>query len=267
MLTISARSNYAAAKMAVVGLTETLALEGKKYNIGVNVLAPGAASRLTRTVWSEDMMVSLLQSPRTTNANCTDQEVMKPDWVVPLVGVLCSKDCQETGSIFEAAAGHFSKIRWERSRGWIGRPDETLTPDVVLRNHDQIVDFSNPEHPKSVADSLALLEKANTMPKNQPGQALSFKDKVVLVTGAGEGLGRAYARQFAQLGAKVMVNDVVGAQKVTNDIKAAGGEATAQQITVEDGAAVVKGVIDTYGRIDVVVNNAGILRDKVCLHL
>lgn len=52
------QSNYAAAKMALVGLTETLAAEGKKYGIGVNVLAPGAASRLTRTVWSEDMMVS-----------------------------------------------------------------------------------------------------------------------------------------------------------------------------------------------------------------
>lgn len=60
----SPRSNYAAAKMAIVGLTETLALEGKKYNITANVLAPGAASRLTRTVWSEEMMVQFPTSSR-----------------------------------------------------------------------------------------------------------------------------------------------------------------------------------------------------------
>jgi multifunctional beta-oxidation protein len=239
-------SNYAAAKMAVVGFSETLAKEGKKYNIHCNVLAPGAASRLTQTVWTPDMM-----------------EVMKPDWVVPIVGVLCHADCKESGSIFEAAAGHFSKIRWERSRGWWGYPDESLTADVVLKNHDKIVDFTGAEHPNNVADSLAMLEKAKTMPNNQPGEPLKFKDRVVLVTGGGDGLGRAYAIAFARLGAKVAVNDVKNAQKVTDEIKSQGGEAIALEMSVEDGAGVVKAVIDNFKRIDVVVNNAGILRDKV----
>lgn len=240
------QANYAAAKMALVGFSETLAMEGRKYGITCNVLAPGAASRLTQTVWSPDMM-----------------EVMKPDWVVPLVGVLCSADCKETGSIFEAAAGHFSKIRWERSRGWWGRPDETLTADVVLRNHAKIVDYTQAEHPSNVADSLAMLEKAKTMPANQPGQPLSFQDRVVLVTGGGDGLGRAYSVAFARLGAKVAVNDVKHAKKVADEIRGEGGEATALEMSVENGDAVVKAVIDRYGRIDVVVNNAGILRDKV----
>jgi multifunctional beta-oxidation protein len=234
--------------MAMVGFTETLAMEGKKYNITCNVLAPGAASRLTQTVWSPDMM-----------------EVMKPDWVVPLVGALCRPECKESGSVFEAAAGHFSKIRWERSRGFFGYPDETLTADVVLKNHAKIMDFDGAEHPIKVADSLAMLDKAKSMPKNQPGTPLDFKNRVVLVTGGGDGLGRAYALAFAKVGATVVVNDLKNAQKVADEIEAGGGQALAVEMSVEQGAEIVKTVMDQYGRLDVVVNNAGILRDKVSL--
>lgn len=192
---------------------------------------------------------------------------MKPDWVVPLVGALTHNSNNENGSIFEAAAGHFSKIRWERSRGWFGYPDEqTLSADLIIANHDKIVDYTDAEHPKSVANSLDMLEKAKSMSKTERSAGkVEFKGKVVLVTGAGEGLGRAYARWFARLGAKVVVNDVVGAKEVVEGIKKAGGEAVASTTSVEDGTKVVKDVIDAYGRIDVVVNNAGILRDKVSL--
>jgi multifunctional beta-oxidation protein len=244
------QANYAAAKMALVGLGFTLALEGRRYGIGVNVIAPGAATRLTRTVWSEEIM-----------------SAMGPEWVVPLVGVLCHGSCGVNGGIFEAAAGHFGMIRWERSRGWIGRvgDDGGLTADVVLRDHGKIVDFEGAEHPVRVADSMALLERARTVSPSQPGEPLVFRDRVVLVTGAGDGLGRAYARHFAGLGAKVVVNDVKNAAKVADEIIASGGEATACEISVVDGAAVVKAVVERYKRIDVVVNNAGILRDKVGL--
>ena len=239
------QSNYAAAKMAVVGFTEALAKEGAKYNISCNVYAPGAASRLTQTVWPPEMM-----------------EAMKPDYVVPLVAVLAHTSCKESGSIFEAAAGHFSKIRWERSKGFIARPDDSLTPDVVLRNWNKVVDFTDAANPKGVADSMALIEKAMAQPSAMRGDQLDFKGRVALVTGGGEGLGRAYSMHFAKLGAKVVVNDLKGADKVAEDIKAMKGEAMALKMSVEDGDAVVKSVIDTYGRIDIVVNNAGILRDK-----
>jgi len=93
--------------------------------------------------------------------------------------------------------------------------------------------------------------------------ALRFDGKVVIVTGAGRGLGRAYALDFATRGAKVVVNDLD--QKVNDatvaDIKAAGGEAVANYDSVTDGDKIVQTAIDTFGRIDVVVNNAGILRD------
>ena len=105
--------------------------------------------------------------------------------------------------------------------------------------------------------------------------AISFEGQVALVTGAGAGLGRAYALDLAARGAKVVVNDLGGdphgqgenraaAQKVVDEIKAAGGEATPNYKSVADydgGFNMVKTAIDTYGRLDVVICNAGILRD------
>ena len=242
------QSNYAAAKMAVVGFTETIAREGAKYNIVANTLAPGAASRLTATVFDQRMM-----------------EIMKPDWVVPLVGVLTHKsNTRETGSIFEASSGHFSKIRWERSDGLLLRADEELSPDVLLKNWAKVSDFSKVEYASSVVNGLEKLDQGSKLPKNERhyDQPISFQGKVALVTGGGEGLGRAYAHLFARLGAKVAVNDVVNAEKVAEAINKAGGQAFAITQTVEKGDEVVKAVVDKYGRIDIVVNNAGILRDK-----
>lgn len=67
---------------------------------------------------------------------------------------------------------------------------------------------------------------------------------------------------FAKYGASVVVNDLVNPDDVVNEIKAAGGKAVGVKASAEDGDAVVKGAIDAFGRIDIVVNNAGILRDK-----
>ncbi|MBE0609988.1 MAG: SDR family oxidoreductase [Dehalococcoidia bacterium] len=105
--------------------------------------------------------------------------------------------------------------------------------------------------------------------------AISFEGQVALVTGAGAGLGRAYALDLAKRGAKVVVNDLGGdphgegadaapARKVCDEIKAAGGEATPNFDSVssyDGGFNMVKTAIDTYGRLDVVICNAGILRD------
>ena len=104
------------------------------------------------------------------------------------------------------------------------------------------------------------------------GKELRFDGKVVVVTGAGNGLGRCHALAFARRGAKVVVNDLGGshtgegkgsaaADKVVEEIKAAGGEAVANYDSVEDGDKIVKTAMDAFGRIDVLVNNAGILRD------
>jgi len=102
---------------------------------------------------------------------------------------------------------------------------------------------------------------------------IRFDDKVVIVTGAGGGIGRAHALLFAKHGAKVVVNDLGGstngeganseaALKVVEEIKAAGGTAIANPDNVINGDRIVECAMDNFGRIDIVVNNAGILRDK-----
>jgi NAD(P)-dependent dehydrogenase (short-subunit alcohol dehydrogenase family) len=106
--------------------------------------------------------------------------------------------------------------------------------------------------------------------------SIDFKGKVAIVTGAGGGLGRTHALELAKRGAKVVVNDLGGAMdgsggsseaanKVVAEIKAAGGEAIANGSSVSDKKGVenlVKDTVKAYGRIDILINNAGILRDK-----
>jgi NAD(P)-dependent dehydrogenase (short-subunit alcohol dehydrogenase family) len=106
--------------------------------------------------------------------------------------------------------------------------------------------------------------------------AIRFDGKVAIVTGAGGGLGRAHALEFARRGAKVVVNDLGGAldgtggnsqaaEAVVAEIKAAGGTAIANGASVADDAGVahlVKQTMDAFGRIDILIANAGILRDK-----
>ncbi|MDY7559073.1 SDR family oxidoreductase [Pseudomonas sp. 10B1] len=104
-------------------------------------------------------------------------------------------------------------------------------------------------------------------------EPVRFEDKVVIVTGAGGGLGRAHALLFAKHGARVVVNDLGGsahgeganasaADRVVAEIREAGGTAIANHDSVTDGDKIVQNALDAFGRIDVVVNNAGILRDK-----
>ena len=102
--------------------------------------------------------------------------------------------------------------------------------------------------------------------------SLRYDERVAIVTGAGGGLGRMHALTLALAGAKLVINDLGGstdgagqsssaADKVVEEIRALGGEAVANYDSVENGAAIVKTAIDAFGRIDIVVNNAGILRD------
>ncbi|KAI9870168.1 MAG: bifunctional hydroxyacyl-CoA dehydrogenase/enoyl-CoA hydratase fox2, partial [Pleopsidium flavum] len=238
--------NYSAAKLSQVGFTETLAKEGYKYNIICNVIAPIAASRMTQTVMPPDVL-----------------ENLKPDWVVPLVAVLVHpSNKQETGSIFEVGGGHMAKIRWERAKGALLKTGPTLTPGAVLKKWSGVNDFSEPSYPTGVADFMTLLEEARKLEDNDTGEQLDFKGKVALITGAGAGLGRSYALLFAKLGASVVVNDLMNPDDVVQEIQKNGGQAVGNKASAEDGDAVVKAAIDAYGRIDIVINNAGILRDK-----
>ena len=97
---------------------------------------------------------------------------------------------------------------------------------------------------------------------------MRLKDKVAIVTGAGHGMGETEARLFAAEGARVIAADILEheAERVTGDIRAAGGEATAAKIDVTsepEWAALIRKTISTYGRLDILVNNAGISGSSV----
>ena len=97
-------------------------------------------------------------------------------------------------------------------------------------------------------------------------------DKVAIITGAGNGLGRAYALRFAAEGARVVVNDVApdAADAVVKEIEAAGGQGVASHHSVanaEDVPKLVELAVETFGRIDVLVNNAGIVHDKTFMKM
>lgn len=89
------QANYSAAKLGIHGFTQTLAKEGEKKNIRVNTIAPLAASRMTESVMPKEVLDSL-----------------KTEYIIPVVAYLAHESCEETGSIFEVAAGYVAKLRW-----------------------------------------------------------------------------------------------------------------------------------------------------------
>lgn len=239
------QTNYSAAKLGLVGFTETLAKEGAKYNIFANAIVPLAASRLTETVLPKEIL-----------------EKLSPDYVVPLVAYLTHESSQETGGIYELAAGFYSKVRWERSSGHVFKTDSSFTPSAILNAWDKINDFSNPQYPIGPADFITLAEESVQQKPAEQGPNVDFKDKVVIVTGAGAGIGRTYALLFGKLGAKVVVNDFVNPQPVVDEITKAGGTAIGDKSNVVEGHKVVETAVKAFGTVHVIINNAGILRDK-----
>ncbi|HKU98373.1 MAG TPA: SDR family oxidoreductase [Vineibacter sp.] len=117
------QTNYSAAKLALVGFMNTLRLEGQKYNIMVNSLAPVAGTRMT-----EDLM------PAEVVAR------MKPELVSPMVGYLCSEQCTRTGEIWAAGVGYFSRVEYREGPGVrvAGQP----TIEDVAQNIDKIADLT-----------------------------------------------------------------------------------------------------------------------------
>ncbi len=131
------QANYSAAKLALVGLTQTLALEGDKKNIKVNVIAPIAGSRMTETVLPKELI-----------------DALKPEYVSPLVAWLTHESCTENGGIFEVGGGYYGKLRWERTEGRLFKLGREITPEQLQNNWEQITDFKKSTHPANVTESL-----------------------------------------------------------------------------------------------------------------
>jgi multifunctional beta-oxidation protein len=251
------QANYSCAKSALIGFGETLAKEGFKYNIHCNIIAPLARSRMTEEILPKDML-----------------EKLGPEKIVPLVLYLTHDSCKATNSIYEVAAGFYGQIRWERSPGELFKPDNSFTPEAILNKYEDILTFEDKPnlmitYPTGTNDYKKLVATASKIPKNDQGsKKISLKGKVVIVTGAGNGLGRAHALLLGKYGAKVVVNDIQNPDNTVNEIKKAGGEAVGNKSNVvTDAEGIVKTALDAYGRIDVLVNNAGILRDRSFLKM
>lgn len=128
--------NYSAAKLALHGMTQALAIEGKSRNIHVNTVAPAAASRLTDTVISREQTKAL-----------------RADLVSPIVGYLCHEDSTESGSLFEAGAGWYGKLRWERTEG--KNLGNSVTLEDIATNWGDITNFENATHPSDISAAFA----------------------------------------------------------------------------------------------------------------
>ncbi|RLC32512.1 MAG: short-chain dehydrogenase, partial [Deltaproteobacteria bacterium] len=132
------QTNYSAAKMGLVGFMNVLKLEGAKYNIKVNTIAPLAASRLTEDIMPPEIF-----------------EKMKPEYVVPMVAWLCSDQCEVSGQIFNAGMGYYSRAAIMTGRTVaLGDNDNLPTPEDIHKKWD---DINNMEGAKELYDLNAAM--------------------------------------------------------------------------------------------------------------
>ena len=132
--------NYGAAKMGIVGLTNVLAIEGMKYNIKANAIAPNAATRMTETLFGEDM-----------------SKMLTVDNITPLVVYLASEQCEITHEIFTAGGGRFSRVGISTAVGYF---NPSASAEDILNNIAEVRDLSNSLYPTSLADELPLFNEA-----------------------------------------------------------------------------------------------------------
>jgi NAD(P)-dependent dehydrogenase (short-subunit alcohol dehydrogenase family) len=124
------QSNYAAAKMGLIGLTNVLKIEGEKYNVKTNVIVPVAASRLTEDVLPPEFF-----------------EKMKPDFVTSAVLYLCSEQCTDNGMIINAALGYYSRSAVVTGPGAILSDGKRVpTPEEVMESWNKITSLENPKY-------------------------------------------------------------------------------------------------------------------------
>jgi multifunctional beta-oxidation protein len=124
-------------------LTRTLAIEGKKYGILANVIAPSAGTAMTSTIWPQEMV-----------------DAFKPDFIAPIVGYLSSKDNEETsGELFEILGGWAAQTRWQRSGGYGFPTIKPFTIEDAVAKWGNITNFEDGRatHPSSTQEAIQQL--------------------------------------------------------------------------------------------------------------
>ncbi len=135
------QTNYASAKMGVVGLANVLKLEGAKYNIKTNVLAPVAATRLTEDILPPEVF-----------------KKMKVEFVTPVVLYMCSELCEDSGVIINAGLGYFSRSAMMTGPGAVLSDGGKIpTPEEVMENWEKITSLDNPKFFNQLNDMFGEL--------------------------------------------------------------------------------------------------------------
>jgi 3-hydroxyacyl-CoA dehydrogenase/3a,7a,12a-trihydroxy-5b-cholest-24-enoyl-CoA hydratase len=156
------QSNYSMAKLGLVGLSNTLAIEGGAKGVQCNAIAPVALSRMTES----------LLPPNT-------HEALAPDNVTPLVAWLCHEDCEENGSLFEVGGGYFGKLRWERTDGRTWRVGRKITGELIRDSWDDVIDFERAHHPVDVRAALEPVMDNVAAGRSRGGNALIDADQAI----------------------------------------------------------------------------------------
>lgn len=266
------QANYSAAKLSLLGLSNSLAEEGLKDNIIVNTIAPFAASKMTATIMPQELL-----------------DALKPELIIPLVAYLTHESNQSvTGTVYEVGAGLITKLRRQVSAGLtIPEPklntgkELSVVSSNILENFDSITDFDEVYYPnnfKFLQDSKLLskyLSIGQTISNETDNDNItslieSYKNKTVLIVGANTVYGSTVAKLLASFGANIVLNSSYASSKLFDIIPT--GENLSKELSnsiksiypntkilidtnnLDNGKLIIENVIKTFGELHLIVN-------------